>query len=71
MNEQRGGIIAGILGLPDYIRESVAELKKVAFPTKRETVQAALATFVIIAFFSICIFLFDLICQWLITLLIG
>ena len=44
------------------ISGSLAELKKVTFPTRQETMQATLVTLFIIVFVSICLFLFDQVC---------
>ena len=47
--------------LPEYLRESVAELKKVTSPTRAETIQATLVTMLIMVFVSVSLFLMDLV----------
>ena len=54
---------------PQFISESIEELKKISTPTRQETVQATLATVVIILFFSVCLLVLDFICHWLMGLL--
>lgn len=44
-----------------YFSDSVAELKRVNFPTRAETVQATVATLAIIFFVSVCLFVLDLV----------
>ncbi len=46
---------------PNYFVASIDELKKVTHPTRQETVQATMVTFLIILFVAICLFLVDLI----------
>jgi preprotein translocase subunit SecE len=44
-----------------YLSESIAELKKVSYPTRQQTMQATLVTLVIVIFVAICLFLLDVI----------
>lgn len=44
-----------------YFSDSIAELKRVNFPTRAETIQATIATLAIIFFVSLCLFVLDLI----------
>lgn len=44
-----------------YFSDSVAELKRVHFPTRAETIQATVATLAIIFFVSVCLFVLDLV----------
>lgn len=53
-----GSIVSNTLG---YFSDSVAELKRVNFPTRAETVQATIATLAIIFFVSLCLFVLDVI----------
>lgn len=53
-----------------YFADSWAEVKKVSMPSRQETVQATLATIVIIVFFSLCLFMFDFFCHWFMGLLL-
>ena len=56
----------------DFVRESVAELKKVTRPTWQETNQATLVSIVIMAVLSLCLFLLDLIFRGVVsTILLG
>jgi preprotein translocase SecE subunit len=53
---------------PQFISESIDELKKITTPTRQETIQATMATVMIILFFSVCLLVLDFICHWLMTL---
>ncbi|MCO6431836.1 MAG: preprotein translocase subunit SecE [Deltaproteobacteria bacterium] len=53
----------------EYLSGSVEELKKVSTPTRQETLQATLATVVIILFFAVCLMVLDAVCNWLMSLL--
>lgn len=55
---------------PEFLSESMDELKKISTPTKQETIQATFATVLIILFFSISLLILDFVCQWLMELLI-
>ena len=44
-----------------FLSESVAELKKVTFPTRQQTLQAAMVTVFIVMFVSLALFLLDVI----------
>lgn len=52
-----------------YLSDSVEELKKISTPTRQETMQATLATVVIIVFFALCLLIFDFLCNWVMGLL--
>lgn len=62
--EDKGSVISQF---STYLSDSVAELKKVSHPTRQETMQATIATLVIIFFVSICLFLLDLLFGRLMT----
>lgn len=53
-----GSVVSNTLG---YFSDSVAELKRVNFPTRPETIQATVATLAIIFFVSLCLFILDVI----------
>jgi preprotein translocase subunit SecE len=53
-----GSVVTNTLG---YFSDSFAELKRVTYPTKAETIQATVATLAIILFVSVCLFVLDLI----------
>lgn len=53
-----GSVIAKSRG---YLSDSIAELKKVSYPTRQQTIQATLVTLVIVFFVAICLFLLDLV----------
>ncbi len=55
----------------DYFVDSVAELKKVQSPTRQETMRMTGGVLLIIVFISICLFVIDLTCNWLMSLMIG
>jgi preprotein translocase subunit SecE len=55
----------------DYVSESVEELKKVNFPTRQETVRLTGVVVMIIVFISMCLFVMDLVFNWLMTKMIG
>lgn len=46
---------------PQFISEAVSELKKVSFPTRKETMQATMVTAMIIGIVSLCLFLMDVV----------
>ena len=55
-----------------FMRESLAELKKVTRPTWQETNQATLVSLVIMVVLSVCLFLLDLVFSGIVsTVLIG
>jgi preprotein translocase subunit SecE len=54
---QGGSVVTNSLS---YFADSVAELKRVSFPTRAETTQATIATLVIILFVSVCLFVLDI-----------
>jgi len=54
-----------------YISDSIAELKKVVFPTRQETIQATIVTVLIVIFVSICLFLLDVVFNQLMSTVVG
>lgn len=54
---------------PKFISESIDEFHKISSPTRQETIQATLATVMIILFFSVCLLILDFVCHWLMSLL--
>ena len=60
-SEQSGG---GIGSLPGFVSESMEEMKKVSAPTRQETIQASIVTIFIVCFVSGCLFLLDIIFNW-------
>lgn len=56
--EKQGSVLTRV---PDYFTQSVEELKKVTHPTRQETIQATMVTFLIIVFVALCLFLLDLV----------
>ena len=55
----------------DYVSESVEELKKVNFPTRQETMRLTGVVVMIIVFISMCLFVMDLVFNWLMTKMLG
>lgn len=45
----------------NFLTESVEEIQKVSFPTRRETTQAMIVTVIIISFISLYLFLADVV----------
>lgn len=45
----------------NFLTESVSEIQKVSFPTRRETTQAMIVTVIIISFISLYLFLADVV----------
>ncbi|MEZ4755055.1 MAG: preprotein translocase subunit SecE [Bdellovibrionota bacterium] len=56
-DETGGNLIANT---SDYFTESVEELKKISTPSRQETLQATLATIVLLVVVSLSLFLLDL-----------
>ncbi len=54
-----------------YVFDSVEELKKVQSPTRQETMRLTGVVVLIIVFISMCLFVMDLVFNWLMTALIG
>lgn len=54
-----------------YVSDSVEELKKVQSPTRQETMRLTGVVVLIIVFISMCLFVMDLVFNWLMTALIG
>ena len=44
-----------------FLSDSVAELKKVTFPTRQQTIQAAIITVFIVMFISMTLFVLDIV----------
>lgn len=44
-----------------FVKSSIEELKKVTHPTRQETMQATLVTFLIILFVAVCLCILDVI----------
>jgi preprotein translocase subunit SecE len=54
-----------------YISDSVEELKKVQSPTRQETMRLTGVVVMIIVFISMCLFVMDLVFNWLMSKMIG
>jgi preprotein translocase subunit SecE len=54
-----------------YLSESVNELKKVQSPTRQETARLTGVVVLIIVFISMCLFVMDLVFNWVMTKMIG
>ena len=54
-----------------YLRESMDELKKVARPTRQETIQATIVTIVIICIVAVCLMLLDVIFDQVMSALLA
>ena len=54
-----------------YVLESKIELKKVAWPTKQETIQTAIGVVVIVVIIGILLWLLDMLLAWSIGTLYG
>ncbi len=61
----------GVLKKRGYLAESVAELKKVSFPTREETIRTSIWTVVFVLFFSLVLAVFDLSFQYLMKALLA
>jgi preprotein translocase subunit SecE len=55
----------------EYVSESVEELKKVHTPTRQETMRLTGVVVMIIVFISMCLFVMDLVFNWIMTKMIG
>jgi preprotein translocase subunit SecE len=55
----------------EYLSESVNELKKVQSPTRQETARLTGVVVLIIVFISMCLFVMDLVFNWIMTKMIG
>lgn len=53
-----------------YLADSIAELKKVSFPTREETIKTSIWTVLFVLFFSIILALFDLFFQYLMKMML-
>ena len=62
---------AGIKRGPSFLSDSVAELKKVTFPTRQQTIQAALITVFIVMFVSVALFVLDIVFAQLMSAILG
>jgi preprotein translocase SecE subunit len=54
-----------------YISGSLEELKKVQSPTRQEAMRLTGVVLLIIVFISLCLFVMDLACNWLMSKMIG
>ena len=54
-----------------YISGSIEELKKVQSPTRQEAMKLTGVVLLIIVFISLCLFVMDLACNWLMGKMIG
>lgn len=54
-----------------FLSESVAELKKVTFPTRQQTIQATLITVLLVMVISLALFLLDVIFGQLMRAILG
>lgn len=54
-----------------YFSESVEELKKVQTPTRQEAMRLTGVVLLIIVFISLCLFVMDLACNWLMGKLLS
>jgi preprotein translocase SecE subunit len=54
-----------------YVSASIEELKKVQSPTRQEALRLTGVVAMIIVFISMCLFVMDLACNWLMAKLIG
>jgi len=59
--EQAGPSGSVVTRSQSYLRESVAELRKVSHPTRAETLQTTMVAIVIVMFAGFCLFVLDLI----------
>jgi preprotein translocase subunit SecE len=55
----------------DYVSSSVEELKKVQTPTRQEAIRLTGVVVMIIVFISMCLFVMDLVFNWLMAKMIG
>jgi len=60
-----------ILKKRGYLAESVAELKKVSFPSREETIRTSIWTVAFVLFFSLVLAVFDLSFQYLMKVLLA
>ncbi len=62
--------ISKILSFPSrakqFLREVRAELKRVTWPTKKEVVGTTIVVIIMVAFFSIYLYIWDVIFAWII-----
>ena len=54
-----------------YVTGSIDELKKVQSPTRQEAMKLTGVVLLIIVFISLCLFVMDLACNWLMVKMIG
>ena len=66
-----GDSVEGSGNLRHFLRDSVAELKKVHSPTRAETIQATLVTLFIMFFIAIVLFVLDMVFQGLMHSLLA
>ena len=58
-------------GASEFLRESLAELKKVHTPTRAETIQATLVTLFIMVFVAVVLFVLDVLFKGLMHALVS
>jgi len=54
-----------------YLSESVEELKKIHTPTRQETVRLTWVVLIIVLFISLCLFVLDLVFNWIMTKMVA
>jgi len=53
-----------------FLRESVAELKRVTWPSRKEIMGSTLVVFIVVGLLMVCIALFDMVLAFVMRLLI-
>ena len=64
-----GGL--GLSRSTGFLGESLAELRKVSFPTRQETLQATLVTIFLVFVMSMSLLILDAVFNWLMGNLVG
>lgn len=54
-----------------YLKEVKQETKKVAWPSRKETIASTIAVFIMAALASVFLFLSDQVLAWLVSLFLG
>ena len=54
----------------NFLKDSQVELRKVATPTRAETLQTTMIALVIITFVALCLFVMDVFFRWFIDLFV-
>jgi preprotein translocase SecE subunit len=60
-----------VLKKKGYLAESIAELRKVSFPTRQETIRTSIWTVAFVLFFSLVLAVFDLSFQYVMKVLLA